>query len=340
MSQMKAGAILSYLSLFITMLIALSYTPVMLRLLGQSEYGLYALIGSVAAYFSILDMGLGNAIVRYTARNRAIGDKRAESKLNGMFLILYSIIGFLTIVVGIILLDKLDNIYGASLTVSELDKAKIMIIILIFNFALSFPLSVFGSIINSYEKFIIVKVVTITRTILTPLVTLPLLFLGYGSVAMVVVTTVVNISCLLFNVYYKHLKVNFYFGKIDVQLMKEIIGYSSFIFLNVIVDQIYWNTDQLILGVLTGTIPVAVYAVAMQFIVIFKMFSTSISNLFLPRTTMLVANKASNEQLTELMIRYGRLQYIIMSFILSGFILFGYQFITVWAGENGWVTLN
>jgi O-antigen/teichoic acid export membrane protein len=336
MSQMKVGAILSYLSLFITMLIALSYTPIMLRLLGQSEYGLYALIGSVAAYFSIMDMGLGNAIVRYTARNRAIGDKGSESMLNGMFLILYSIIGFMTILVGIILLDKVDNIFGASLTVSELDKARIMIKILIFNFVISFPLAVFGSIMRAYEKFIVIKVVGITRSIMTPFITLPFLFLGYGSVVMVVITTVVNISCLLFDVYYcfKHLKISFYFGKIDYQLLKEILGYTSFIFLNIIVDQIYWNTDQFILGILTGTVSVAIFAVAMQFIIIFKTFSTSISNLFLPRASIMVANEASNETLTEMMIRYGRLQYIIMSFVLSGFILYGYQFITIWAGDN------
>jgi len=333
---MKAGAILSYLSLFITMLIALLYTPIMIRLLGQPEYGLYALIGSIAAYFSIMDLGLGNAIVRYTARNRAIGDKKAESKLNGMFLILYSIIGFLTILVGFIFLNKLNNIFGASLTGLELGKAKMMVIILIINFALSFPLAVFGSIMQAYEKFIVVKLVVIARSVLVPVMTLPLLFLGYGSVAMVVIIAVVNISCLLVNVYYclKHLKINFYFGKIDVQLLKEILGYSFFVFLGVIVDQIYWNTDQFILGIVAGTVPVAIYAIAMQFIRLYMQFSASISGLFLPRVSMMIANKASNEELTGIMVKYGRLQYIILAFILSGFSLFGQPFINIWAGPH------
>ncbi|WP_113969171.1 oligosaccharide flippase family protein, partial [Rossellomorea aquimaris] len=336
MSEMKAGAILSYLSLFITITIALTYTPIMLRLLGQSDFGLYALIGSVAAYFSVMDMGLGNAVVRYTARNKAIGDKGSEANLNGMFLILYTIIGLLTIIIGAIFLKMIDNIFGASLTVSELNKAKIMVVVLIVNFALSFPLSIFGSIMNAYEKFIIVKVVGITRSIMIPIITLSVLFLGYGPISMVVITTVINISCLLFNVFYcfKNLKINFYFGNLDFGLLKEILGYSSFIFLNIIVDQIYWNTDQFILGALTGTLSVAVYAIAMQFITIFKMFSTSISNLFLPRASAMVAKNASNEILTETMIKYGRVQYIIMSYVLSGFILFGYQFITIWAGDN------
>ncbi|WP_235848549.1 oligosaccharide flippase family protein [Litchfieldia alkalitelluris] len=331
---MKSGAILSYVSILITILVALLYTPVMIRLLGQAEYGLYALIGSVSAYLSVMDMGLGNAIVRYTARNRAIGDKEVESKLNGLFLILYSIIGVLTIVVGIILYNTIDNIFGASLTVSELEKAKVMVIILIINFALSFPLAVFGSIMQAYERFVVVKVVAILRSIIVPVITLPLLFIGYGSVAMVVITTVVNISFLLFNVYYcfRNIKIRFYFGKVDFQLLREILGYSFFIFLAIIVDQINWNTGQLILGGVSGVAAVAIFAIAIQFVRLYLQFSTAISGLFLPRVSMMVANNASNEELSEIMIKYGRVQYLIMAYILCGFILFGYNFIGMWAG--------
>lgn len=67
-NELKAGAFLSYLSIFVTIVIALLYTPIMLRLLGQSEYGLYSLIGAVVGYLSILDLGLGNAMVRYNAK--------------------------------------------------------------------------------------------------------------------------------------------------------------------------------------------------------------------------------------------------------------------------------
>jgi O-antigen/teichoic acid export membrane protein len=336
MNSIKNGALLSYFSLFVTMLVALLYTPIMIRLLGQSEYGLYSLIGSIAAYFSIMDMGLGNAIVRYTARNRVVGDKSAEAKLNGMFFILYSVIGLLTLFIGLILLSKIDAMFGSSLSLIELKKAKIMIIILIINFALSFPLSIFGSIMQAYERFIVIKLLAIIRTVITPLVTLPLLYLGYGSVTMVVITTTINIISLLYSVFYsfKYLNVSFYFGGIDFKLLKEILGYSFFVFLGVIVDQIYWNTDQFILGIVAGTIPVAVYAIAMQFIRIYMQFSTSISSMFLPRVTMMVANKATNLELTEIMTKYGRLQFIVMGYILSGFILFGHPFINIWAGVN------
>lgn len=336
MSQMRAGALLSYLSILISLLVALVYTPIMIRLLGQSEFGLYSLIGSMAAYFSVMDMGLGNAMVRYSARNRTIGDKAKEANLNGLFLSLYLIIGIITTFVGMLIYFKLEEIFGIRLSPDEIDKAKIMVIVLTINFALSFPLSIFTSIIRAYEKFIIDKIVEIYRVIMSPILILPLLFIGFGSVSMVVITTLVNISSLVFVSYYSFtkIKINIKFNNLDFKLAREILGYSFFVFLGVIVDQIYWNTDQFILGIISGTVPVAIYAIGMQFIRMYMKFSTSISGLFLPKVSMMVAKKATKKELTDFMVKYGRLQYIIISYILLGFILFGYPFIIMWAGPT------
>ncbi|EGW41269.1 oligosaccharide flippase family protein [Desulfosporosinus sp. OT] len=335
-NQLKAGALLSYASIFITIIIGLLYTPIMLRLLGQSEFGLYSLIGAVVGYLSILDLGLGNTIIRYTARNRALGDKDAESNMNGMFLILYCFIGLLTVILGVVLYSNIDNMFGATLAAAELKKAKIMMMLLIFNFAVSFPLGVFGSIMQAHERFVFVKLVAIIRSLMTPCIILPLLYLGYSSVSMVVVNTVLNIGCLLINLVYcfRVLKTTIYFKKFDLILLKEIAGYSFFIFLGVIVDKVYWSTGQFILGIVSGTVLVAIFAVAMQLTTMYIMFSTSVSSVLLPRITMMVANNASNDDLSHIMIKIGRVQYAIMAYILSGFILFGQAFIILWAGLN------
>ena len=79
MNQLKAGAALSYVSVVLHIVVGLAYTPYMLRMLGQSEYGLYSLAASVVGYLTILDLGFGNAIIRYTAKFRAQGKQREFS---------------------------------------------------------------------------------------------------------------------------------------------------------------------------------------------------------------------------------------------------------------------
>lgn len=335
-SQLKIGALLSYVNIIANVVIGLVYTPIMLRLLGQSEFGLYSLIGSVMAYLSILDMGLGNTIVRYTAKNRATGNKRLEAELNGLFLFIYSVIGILTVIIGSILYFNIDNMFGATLTADELGRARIMVIMLIFNFAICFPLTVFASLMQAYERFIFLRVVNILRVILNPIIALPFLLMGYGSIMLVIVTTILHIAALGMNVYYcfKYLDIHFARGKFEKLFLYEVAGYAFFIFLNAVMDKIYWGTGQFILGMISGTIQVAIYAIAMQFMQMYMMFSNAISGVLLPKVTMMVANGATSKDLTSLMIKIGRLQYIVIGYILVMFFLVGKEFIYLWAGEN------
>ena len=69
-NQRKSGAVLSYFSIIASTLVQLLYTPLLIRMLGQSEYGLYSLVASVIGYLTVLDLGFGNAIVVYTAKYR------------------------------------------------------------------------------------------------------------------------------------------------------------------------------------------------------------------------------------------------------------------------------
>ena len=102
-NQRKSGAILSYVSIIVSTLIQLLYIPFLIKMLGQSEYGLYSLINSVIGYLTILDLGFGNAIVVYTAKYRAQGKFEEEKKLQGMFFVVFCIIGLIVGVLGVIL---------------------------------------------------------------------------------------------------------------------------------------------------------------------------------------------------------------------------------------------
>ncbi|NFH81210.1 flippase [Clostridium botulinum] len=335
-NQLKAGAILSYISLGLTNIISIVYTPIMLRLLGQSEYGLYNLSNSVIGYLGVLDFGLGNAIVRYTAKYRAEEDKEGESNLNGLFIIVYSIIAILVMMCGGILCLNINNLFSKTLSIEEISRMKILMTLMIFNLAISLPGGIFGAIITAYERFIFPKVLGIIRAIINPLIMIPLLFMGYKSIGMTIITTAINLIYIFVNMYYcfKILKIKIRFKNLDFSILKEVMGYSFFVFLGMIVDKIYWSTDQFILGAIKGTTIVAIYAVGSTFNTYYMNFSTAISGVFLPKVTKMVTKNATDKELSDLFIKVGRIQFIIMSFILSGFLLVGENFINIWAGKG------
>lgn len=335
-NQLKAGVVLNYVVILLNTLVGLLYTPYMLRMMGQSEYGLYSLVASVISYLTILDLGFGNAIVRYTARFRAEKKKEEQYEMFGMFLVLYLVIGIVAFGIGLGLYFNVDALFGNTMTAIELDRAKTMMLLLIFNLAFTFPMSIWGSIIQAYEDFVFQKALNIVRIILNTVVMICLLHFGYKAVAMVVVQTIFNVLTLVINCFYciKKLKIKVYFRKFNWGFLKEVAIYSFWIFLNVIMDRIYWSTGQFVLGAVVGTAAVAVFAIAIQLEGMYMQFSTAISSVFLPKVTAMVATNRSRKEISDLFVRTGRIQYIVLAYILSGFIVFGRQFIELWAGPD------
>ena len=129
-NEIKLGAILSYIILGLELIVGLVYTPILTKMLGQAEYGLYSLVASVISYLTILDLGFGSAIVIYTARYRANKDAEKEHKLHGMFFIVYLIIGVIAGILGCILYLNLNKMFGNSMSIQEIKTAKTMMLIL------------------------------------------------------------------------------------------------------------------------------------------------------------------------------------------------------------------
>lgn len=335
-NQLKAGAVLSYVILGLSNVVGLLYTPYMLRMMGQSEFGLYSLVGSVVAYLTILDLGFGNAIIRYTAKFRAEGKTDEQYSMFGMFIVLYSFIALLALAAGLALYFNVEAIFGSSMSAVELGKARILMLLMVFNLVFTFPFSIFGSIISAYEDFIFQKVVQIVRIVLNTLIMVLLLKLGYRAIGMVVLITIFNVATQLINFWYckYRIKVRFYFKKFNWQFLREVAMYSFYIFLNAIIDKIYWSTGQVVLGAFVSTAAVAVFAVGIQLENMYMNFSTAISGVFLPKVTAMTTNSKSEKAISDLFIRTGRIQFIIMAFILTGFIVFGKQFVIIWAGAD------
>lgn len=335
-SEVKAGAILGYATIAVNNVVGLLYTPFMLRMLGQTEFGLYSLVASVVGYLTILDLGFGNAIIRYCAKFRAENKLEEQYELFGMFFKLYCLIGLVAFVGGIALYLNVDALFDKSMTDTELSQVKIMMGLMVVNVVFTFPMSIWGGIITAYERFVFHKMVNIIRICLNAVVMIVLLKMDFKAITMVVVLTIFNMLTLSAYAWYclVKLKVRLYFRKIRFDFLKEILSYSLWIFLAGIVDRIYWSTGQFVIGIYRGAVEIAVFGVAVQLQAFYSSFSFALSGVFLPRLVKMDSEHQSNEAFTSLLIKVGRLQFYVMSLILTGYILFGEVFVNLWAGEG------
>lgn len=335
-NELKAGVLLSYVNLGITCIIPLVYTPIMLRILGRSEYGLYSLSNSVISYLTMLNFGMGAAVIRYVTKARTEGKQDEINSTVGLFILVYTILAGVVLLVGCILSLYAHVFFAKGLSAAEITKLRVLMVIMASSTAITFPVSVFSSVCVSYEKYIFRRLIDMVTTIASPALNLVALFAGKGSVGMAIAGLSIQIVCAPIYVAYcmKRLNVHPSFNNLSFSLLKDIWGFSAFVFLSMIVDMLYWSTDKVLIGALVGSAAVAVYNVGGVFTSMLQNMSSAISNVFTPRVTSMVVSDNNADTISELLIRVGRLQYLIVSFILSGYIVFGKIFIHFWSGDD------
>ena len=339
--------ILSYINLGIGNLIPFLYTPIMLQLLGQSEYGLYKIAGSTTSYLSLMAFGIGSAVSRFIIRARTQEGKEAEERMFGLFNLLFRGIALLTLIVGGIVAWNLDFLYGASLTPDQLSRMKILVSLMAINTAVSFSATSYNAVVSSHERFLFIHSINIISTIGTPVCNLIILFMGYRSVGMAMVSLSLNILVRVIYILYvrRALEIKPRYDHLPGSALREIFAFSFWIFVSNIVSRIYSATDTVIIGAIPAlaTVGAAVYSVGTTFSSIMYSLAQVTPGLFAPRVNKMVFSGASSEKLSNLMIKAGRMQGYIVALVCSGFIAFGMAFLDCYVGpgyrEAYWVAV-
>lgn len=334
-NQLRAGVLISYINLFTSSIIPLIYTPIMLRVLGQAEYGLYSLSNSVISYLTLLTLGFGSTIIRYLSKYKAEGKKDQEERIFGFFIVLYCALAILVLISAFFIANNVDFIFQKGLTGDETSKMYKLVLIMSVSTALSFPISVFSSVISAHERFIFIKSINLVSTIAGPIFNLIALYMGFASIGMALAGTIINAAILPVEVWYCLKKIDIHpkFTLLPKSFIYELLTFSVYIFIGSIVDMLFWSTDKVILGMLTGSMIVAVYNVGATFNSMVMQLSTSISGLLIPKISGMVIERTAESKLTDLFIRIGRIQYLIIALIVSGFTVYGRSFIQLWVGD-------
>lgn len=330
--QRKLGVVLSLVYTVVGIVVGLVYTPICTDRLGPSEYGVYSLILSIVSYLGVFDLGFGAALIRYSSRLRAQGED--PRNLYGMFMTFYLVIGAAVLVLGGFIYGFLEDFFP-KLTPAEIGLMKSMFLIMLLNTALSFPANVFSSVIQAHEEFVFYRLVNIGCNILTPAVSTLFLFQGYGALRMIQVSVFFSLAMYAANAVFcfRKLHIRFGFSRFPKAFYREIFGFCFFLFTDLLISQIYDRTDNIILGKVCGSAAISVYEIGVKFELYYQYLSASIANIYLPHISALAAQEGGRTEMGNIFKRVGRFQFLMLSFVLIGFTVFGREFMELWVGS-------
>lgn len=333
-SQIKSGAIISYVAIFFSIAAGLLYTPWMVKQIGVSDYGLYTLTGAFLSYF-LIDFGLAQSLARFIAKYRAEGNQEKINNLLGVTTRIYLLIDVLIFLVLCVLFFFLTDIFGQFTSV-EHKKFEVVYLIAGFFSLLSFPLMPVNGIMIAYERFFVLKMTDLVQKILVIVLMVVALLNGQGLFALIFVNGLVGFVIKLYNFFYirrkEQIKINLKF--FDKKLAKELFSFSAWIFVIGIAQRLILNIVPTILGALSGTKEIAIFSLALVLEGYTWTFAQALNGLFLPKVSRMVTASDDRTEVSNLMIQVGRLQFLVIGLLITGIVVLGKAFIVLWMGEE------
>jgi O-antigen/teichoic acid export membrane protein len=111
-------------------------------------------------------------------------------------------------------------------------------------------------------------------------------------------------------------------------------SYAAPIFVSMLVEQIFWKLDNILIGAQLGAAAVAVYAIGVMFNKYFMSFATAISRVMMPDLVRRIDSGSDVAELTRRLVEVSRWQAMVLMLVLSGLVLFGPHFIRLWLGPG------
>ena len=336
-NQRRKGAVLSYLSLVVNAIASFIYVPLLLGFLTTEEYGVYELVGSIIAYLSVMDMGLSTTLNRFYVKSSVSQSKEKTENLLAMAAVVYLFLTFLAVGASLLIYASLGTVFGSSFSEEELALAHHMMFLVMANCVIVLPGNWFLAIINANERFIFARSLSIVKYTMQVITTL--LILNIHSSALIVLGVQVAANVLVVVAYavycFTRLKVSCRLHRWDWRLLWSMFAFSSFILLNMVFDQVFWRTGQVVLGAVSGAAAVAVYGIACKIITAaYMQLSVGVSSVFLPRITAISATTKNMKEIDSIFCKVGRIQAILVWGVIAAFAVLGPDFVALWAGPD------
>ena len=332
--QIKAGSIISYVSIALNIVLGLIYTPWILRAVGSSDYGLYTLASSLIALF-LMDFGMSAAVTRFVSNYRARNNQEEIDAFIGLAVKFFGLVCVIVAVVLVIVYANIEIIY-CNLTPSELILFKKVFIITSIFVVGCFPANVCNGVLNAYEEYICLKGIDIVNRVGTVVITIIALILGGGILSLITVNGLCNLISFILKIVICKTKtpVHVCFSKNEEISLKDIFSFSAWTMVGSISQQMIFNLIPSVLAMVANTLAITLYGFANVIEGYVFTITQAINGLFMPKVSRDIVEDNDARNVLPLMIKVGRVNQSVITLLLIGLTVLGKEFVHLWVGDE------
>jgi len=325
---------MDYLSTFVELALGLFMLPFNTSHLGQSAYGLWVLTASVTFYFSMLNLGYSWALLKFVAQYRAHRDASALNQIVSTMFFVFTGIGLVAYAIGAIIAFNLHHVFN--LTTDQAATGRSLLLVISFYIALGIPFSVFGAIMNGFQRKYLNGIIGITTSIVVAAVNIVVLLMGYGLLELVIATTAVRVLSYVgyrLNAYRVFPALRVSARLVRLSRLKELTGFSLYMLLIDLANKLNYATDTIVIGIFLTTAAVAIWAVAQRLIELTQRLTDQLNGALFP-VVVDSATLGNVDRLKTVLLQGTRLSLAMVLPIATALALLAQPLVLLWVGPQ------
>jgi O-antigen/teichoic acid export membrane protein len=311
-------------------------TPLVVKALGQEEYGVWSFLNGLTGYSSLLYLGVGSALIRYIATYSASHDQTAINRLTSVAVTIFAGLGGIALLVFLGLSPLIPRFLADGLSSDTARAASLTCALLAVQLLCFFLTSGFMATLLGHDRYDLANLthlgMAITRALLVgtamegdrPLVRLSVLMTA---------TSIAHLLVARALAYRVDRSLRVAITRPRVEELRILYGLGVPAFVTTFSNRLISYTDTTVIGAVLGAVSVGLYALPMQIIEYTRAAVSGYSGVLLARVSMLHA-KGDLAAVRQAYLSALRVTSLIASFLLANLIWLGVPFLELWVGPS------
>ncbi|HEX4783733.1 MAG TPA: oligosaccharide flippase family protein [Candidatus Sulfotelmatobacter sp.] len=323
----------SWFALGINVLAGIFLSPYILHHLGDDAFGLWVLIFSVTGYYGLFDLGIRSSIIRYVAKYSSVFANDELNRLINTALVSYSAIGTIALLITFVLSFYVGSIFRIS--GGSVQVARWLFLMVGASVALSFPLGVFGGILEGLQRFYVLNITSVGATAMRALLIVIALHYGYGLLTVTLITVALPLLTSLINatVVLRILPLRFGLQHLSRETLNRIASYSGTTFIIIVATRLRFRTDALVIGTFLSSAAITYFTIGSRLVDYAGEVVSGLAQLFVPMSSKSDAT-GDLAGLRKIFVAGNRACALIIFPIAAMLIILGKSLIEAWVGAR------
>ncbi len=323
----------SWSALAVNVLVGIFLSPFILHHLGDAAFGIWVLIFSVTGYYGLFDLGIRSSIIRYVSKYAATGEREKLTQFINTALFSYTTIGAVSMVLTAVLSSSVEHFF--KIPPGMHTQTRWLLLMVGASVSLSFPLGVFGGMLEGLQRFYILNWTSIGATLARAVLIVYFLNRGYGLITVAFITVVLPLlSSILRGIIVFHVcPVALGLKHVDRASFRQMANYGGTTFLVLVASRLRFRTDELVLGTMMSTVAVTWFNIGARIVDYASEFVTSLAQVFVPMSSESEAT-GNLDRVRKIYIAGNRVCAFLILPITAILIILGKDIIRIWVGAS------